>query len=159
AEFTSNDIICYKHSYAFLDYTSNGYQLGSYLGDNAQELYLAFSYKPISRLSTLLSYTHAQHGNDYQYIRKNILGIISEPFMKDVVWTNETISLKDMYEVFNNANIILQVDWSNIQTSDIAGALVPGEVWQTADQYRQMYTPTYLQGKNTTITVGLNYGF
>ena len=160
-EYTLNDIITYKHSINSLDYTSNGYQLGSYLGDNAQELYLALTYKPIARLSTSVSYTYAEHGNDYQYIReeKKILEIISQPFMKDVVWSNKTLSFKANYEVFNNANILVQVDWSDIQAYDIAGALTPGEVWQTAQQYLDMYTPSYLQGNNTTITVGLNYGF
>ncbi len=159
SEYTSNQIITYKHSIPSLDYTSNGYQLGSYLGDNAQEIYVALSYKPISRLSTLLSYTYAQHGNEYQYIRENILDIIAEPYMNDVVWQNKTISLKAMYEVFNNANILIQVDWSDIKTNNISGSLTSGEVWQTSQEYLDMYTPKYLQGKNTTFTVGLNYGF
>lgn len=161
AEYTLNDIITYKHSIPSLDYTSNGYPLGSYLGDNATELYLALAYKPIARLNVGLSYTHAKKGNDYQYIRedKAIKDIISQPFMKDVVWQNQTLTFKASYELFNNATILFQVDWSDINTKAIAGALTTGEVWQTADEYMNMYTSKYLQGENTTIMVGMNYGF
>ena len=161
AEYTLNDIITYKHSIHSLDYTSNGYPLGSYLGDNSTELFLALSYKPLARLNTSVSYTFAQKGNDYQYIRedKAIKDIISEPFMKDVVWSNKTLSFKMMYEVFTNANIMLQVDWSDIRAYDISGPLTVGEVWQTADEYLTMYTPKYLQGRNTTVMLGVNYGF
>lgn len=159
AEYTQNEIITYKHSISSLDYTSNGYLLGSYLGDNAQELYVALQVKPISRLQLKLSYTDAQKGNDYQYIREDILNIISQPFMKDVVWENKTVSLKGTYEVFNNAYASLQVDFSNITASDVKGPLTTGEFYSKGTDYLNMYTPKYLQGKQTTITVGLNYGF
>jgi len=159
AEYTRNQIITYKHSIPSLDYTSNGYLLGSYLGDNAQEIYLALQCKPIQRLSLDLSYTQSKKGNDYQYIRENVDEIISQPFMKDVVWSNNTISFKANYELFSNAYALFQVDISDIEGHDIAGDLTPGEVWKTGKQYLDMYTPTYLQGKNSTITAGFSYGF
>jgi hypothetical protein len=79
--------------------------------------------------------------------------------MKDIVWTNKTLSFKANYEIFNNANILLQIMLSDINGKDVSGNLTSGEVWKTGQEYLDMYTPKYLQGKNTTVMLGLNYGF
>ena len=44
AEFTRTNILTYDQSYATHTWASNGYNLGHYLGDNAQELYLSLRY-------------------------------------------------------------------------------------------------------------------
>jgi hypothetical protein len=36
---------------------------------------------------------------------------------------------------------------------------IDGEIRKTAQGYLDMFTPAYLQGKNTTITVGFSIGF
>jgi len=158
-EYTRNEILTYKHSISSLDYTSNGYLLGSYLGDNAQELYVALQYRPVSRLQMKLSYTYAEKGNDYQYIRESVDEILTQSFLKNVVWKNNTLSFKTTYELFRNAYATVQLDYSNIKASDVTGNLTAGEVWKTAQEYLNMYTPAYLQGKKTTLTLGFSYGF
>lgn len=158
-EYTRNQILTYKHSISSLDYTSNGYWLGSYLGDNAQEFYVALQYRPLSRLQMKLSYTYAEKGNDYQYIREYVDEILTQKFLKDVVWKNNTLSFKTTYELFRNAYATVQVDYSNITASNTSGNLTPGEFWSTAQEYLNMYTPSYLQGKKTTLTLGFSYGF
>ncbi len=159
AEYTRNEILTYKHSIPATDYTSNGYLLGSYLGDNAQEIYVAIDTKPIARLHAKLSFTQAKKGNEYYYIRDNVIETISEPFLKDVVWTNNTISFQAVYELINNLYTSFQIDLSSINSKSISGELTPTELWTTADQYLDLYTPKYLQGDNLTFSVGINYGF
>jgi len=160
-EYTMTNIINYKHSIPALTWASNDYNLGSYLGDNSRELYLALCYKPVRGLDFSLSYVNAEHGNEYNYVRDNhaIERIISQPFLKDITWSNQTIGFNAQYEIVNNAYAILNVSYSDIRGYTLTSTPIAGEVRETAQEYLNMFTPAYLQGKNTTITVGFSFGF
>lgn len=161
-EFTQTNIINYKHSIPVLTWASNSYNLGHYLGDNAQELYIALRYKPFRGLDFNLSYIDAKHGNEYSYNRANILEIISQPVMNDIIWTNQSVGLNVQYEVFNNAYAIINAVYSNIQAYDATSVRIDGEAKapdRTASKYLNLFTPAFLQGKNTTVTVGFSFGF
>lgn len=161
-EFTRSNIINYKHSIPVLTWASNGYNLGHYLGDNSQEMYLALRYKPIRGLDFNLSYTDAKHGNEYAYNRANILEIISQPVLDDIIWTNKTLTLNVQYELFNNAYALITIARSDIQGYDATSTRIEGEAKQadrTAQNYLKLFTPAYLQGKNTTVTIGFSFGF
>ena len=157
-EWTRNYTTCYKHFIPAIDYTTSGYTLGSYLWDNAQELYLALTCRPVKGMLLKCSYVSAAHGNEYDYIHKTILSILSQPFMKDKVWTNQTFSFNANYEVVNNIFLEFIADVSNIQGHNATGAIAPGEYRTNAQGYLDMYTPSFLQGKNTTFTLGLKVG-
>lgn len=167
AEFTRTNIINYKHAIPALSYASNSYNLGHYMGDNAQELFLALRYKPIRGLDIQASYVNALHGNDYEYIRHgffnntkaSIIDIISNPSPGDVIWRNSTFGFKATYELFQNAYAIVQLDMSDIQTFDAESDVVFGENRMTAQEVMDKYTPPMLQGKNTTLTIGFSLGF
>jgi len=164
-EFTRSNIINYKHSIPTLTWASNGYNLGHYLGDNSQEIYMALRYKPVRGLDLSLSYMDALHGNEYTYLRRNPAGadairkIISQPALEEITWTNKTLAFNAQYEVFNNAYAIINVAYSNIQGYDLTSTPIDGEVRETAQGYLGLFTPDYLQGENTTITVGFSIGF
>ena len=164
-EFTHTNIINYKHSIPVLTWASNSYNLGSYLGDNSQEMYLALRYKPIRGLDLNLSFMDAKHGNEYEYLRRNanradaISKIISQPSLGDITWSNKTIGFNAQYEVFSNAYALINVTYSDIRGYDLDSTPIDGEVRETAQGYLDMFTPAYLQGKNTTITVGFSIGF
>jgi len=161
-EFTRSNIINYKHSIPALTWTSNGYNLGHYLGDNSQEMYMALKYKPIRGLDFHLSYTDAKHGNEYAYNRENILEIISQTALNDIIWTSKTIAFNVQYELFNNAYALVNIARSDIQGYDATSTRIEGEAKQTdrtAQKYLDTFTPAYLQGKKTTITVGFSFGF
>ncbi len=165
-EFTRTGIINYKHSIPALTWASNGYNLGHYLGDNAQEMYVELRYKPLRGLDLSLSYMHAKHGNEFDYLRRNSAGadaikkIISQPVLGETTWSNKTIGFTAQYEVFNNAYAIVNVDYSNIQGGDLTSVAISGEKPERdAQSYLNLYTPKYLQGKNTTITLGFSLGF
>ena len=169
AEFTHNNIICYKHTVPALTWASNSYNLGSYLGDNSEEIYLALKYKPFRGFDMTLSYLNVVHGGEYEYINRDkdgvnvITTIISQPQVgagAKPTWTNQTLSLCAQYEVFNNAYATLNVSMSDIKGYDNTNTNpVVGELVKTAQGYMDVFTPKYLQGKQTTITVGFSFGF
>ena len=162
-EFTRTNIINYKHSIEPLTYASNSYNLGHYLGDNSQELYASIGYKPIRGLDMNLFYLQAKHGNEYNYNRRgaggSITQIISQPSMGDVIWSNQTLGMKAVYEIFSNGYIVFNVENSNIQGHDAVQEAIPGEKRMTAQESLDYFTPAYLQGKNTTFTLGFSLGF
>lgn len=166
-EFTKTNILNYKHSIPTLSWASNSYNLGHYLGDNAQELYASLRFKPVRGLDFNLYYINAKHGNEYEYIRhgefngvkSSVINIISNPSLGDVIWANQTIGFNATYEIFRNSYAIIKVEKSNIQSFDAASAPVFGEIRMTAQEVMNLYTPTMLQGDNFTFTVGFSFGF
>ena len=161
AEFTNTNIINYKHSIPALTWASNGYNLGNYLGDNSREIYLAMRYKPIRGLDLNLSYINAKHGNEYNYVRDGhaVDKIISQPSLGDITWSNKTLTFNAQYEVFSHAYAIVNVAYSNIQGYNVTSTPIVGEVRKTAQGYLDLFTPDFLQGKNTTVTIGFSLGF
>ena len=174
AEFTRTNIINYKHSIDAITYASSNYNLGHYLGDNAQEFYASLAYKPIRGLDVNVFYLNAKHGNEYNMMKYDengeggtapgsansyIIKIISQPSLGDIIWTNKTFGFRALYEVFNNAYAVLNVEHSDIQGNDAVSEAIPGERRMTPQEVLDYFTPPFLQGKNTTITVGFSLGF
>ncbi|MDR1679456.1 MAG: hypothetical protein LBR81_06720 [Prevotellaceae bacterium] len=167
-EYTRSNIITYKHSIPAISWASNDYNLGSYLGDNAREIYFELQYKPLRGLDLSLSYLNAVHGNEYEYLRrdqngvKQINNIISQDFIKDKVWKNSTCEFKALYEITNNVYLGMNVTYSNIRGGKATGTAIPGEIRPengSAQGYLDLYTPKFLQGKNFTVGGMLNIGF
>lgn len=159
AEYTNTNIINYKHSVPVLTWASNGYNLGSYLGDNSAEIYLAMRYKPIRGFDLDLSYLNAKHGNEYIYDRAAIDNIISQPSLGNITWSNNTLAFNAQYEIMNNAYAIVNIAYSDIKGYNLTSTPIVGEIRKTAQGYLDLFTPPYLQGKNTTIMVGFSFGF
>ena len=170
-EFTRTNIINYKHSIPTLTWASNSYNLGHYLGDNSQEIYLALKYKPIRGLDLNLSFVDARHGKEYEYLRRGtgtdpatgikngILSIISQPVLEKNIWTNRTVGFNAVYEVFSNAYAIVNIEHSNINGHENDNEAVYGEQKMTAQEALNYFTPKFLHGKNTTLTIGFSFGF
>lgn len=166
-EFTRSNILNYKHSIPALSWASNSYNLGHYLGDNAQELYVEMQYKPIRGLDIKLFYLDALKGNEYDYIRRGtfngqrftVIDIISNPSPGDVIWTNKTLGLNLTYEVFRNAYAIANVEQSNIKGNDATSEVVFGEQRMTAQQALDRYTPALFQGNQLTVNLGFSFNF
>lgn len=158
-EYTRSNIICYKHSIQSLTWASNSYNLGHYLGDNSQQFYAFINYKPIRSLNLNLSYTKDQKGNDYNYERRNISQIISQPVLKDIVWENDIVSFKALYEVWPNAYAVLNVDWNYARGHNPTSAVIEGENRMDATGYLNKYTPDFYKGSNISLMVGFSIGF
>lgn len=173
AEFTRTNIIPYKHSIAELAYQSNGIGLGHYLGDNSQDIYIAFAYKPIRGLNLKVYYVNSVKFNDYEYLRKNIderKGTYSIPADKAILtqkpfnqksWTNQILAFNAVYEVFNNiyANVNFSFNCAKGYDLTANAGKVEGENCLTAQQFLDKFTPKFYQGKNSTVTCGLTFNF
>jgi len=159
AEYTNTNIINYKHSVPALTWSSNGYNLGSYLGDNSTELFLAARYKPIQGVDVNLSYTNAKHGNEYIYDRRAVDNIISQPSLGDITWSNTSLALDLHVEIINNVYAFANLTYSDMKGYDLTSTKIIGEDRRTAQGYLDLFTPKYLQGKNTTLSFGMSFGF
>lgn len=160
-EYTLSEITTYKHFIDKVTYASNSYNLGHYLGDNSQEIYLALAYRPIRGLNINASYVNAIHGKEYSYFNKDIKNTLKEPLLGEVTWRNETVALKTTYELFNNAYAVVNIEYNNARGYDLSSTVTPntGETRLTAQQYLDYYTPKFYQGENFTFTLGFSYGF
>jgi hypothetical protein len=105
--------------------------------------------KPVGRLKVEFSYLNAKHGNEYQYI--NGVDEVLLPFMNSVTWSNESYSLKILYEFISEAYLFFNFTASNIQGYDVDG--------QTEQYYLDLYTPLSFQGNNNNFIMGFNIGF
>jgi len=144
-EFMRSYIATYVHSIAVLDYTSNSYQMGHYMGANAQSIWLQLSYRPTRSLRLTLDYTRDTKYTAYDYIRGDIKNIISQTPFKNAIWKNDEISFRALYEVFNNCYAHVDMAYNYARAGKAADL--------------DMYSPVYLQGKNLTMSCGLSFGF
>ena len=178
-EFMRSYIACYTHSIAVLDYTSNSYNMGHYMGDNAQSIFLQLAYRPSRGLRLTLDYTCDTKYRAYAYLRHNIAGsrvenpIIAQTPFSEPIWRNDEIRFRAVYEVFNNCYAHVGFTYSNTRAFAPTSARIEGEDrgWNadgtsqnlSGDEleayYLNKYTPTYLQGKKFTFTCGLSFGF
>jgi hypothetical protein len=138
AEYTKSMPLTYKHNIPTTTFESNGYNLGHYLMDNSQEVYISVVHKPFKTLSLKVAYLHAKKGKDYDDIGGSRLG---NPFMDTVEWQNKSFSFRASYQIINDGYIFL-----NYLHSDISG-----------DQDK--YTAAVFHGKQSTVSFGLNFGF
>lgn len=153
AEYTRVNPIVYKHRVSTTTFETNKVNLGYYLRDNSQEMYLAAEFKPIRGLMIRAEFFEAKHGNEYDYLEEYDGGVkVDElPFMQDVTWKNTTFTLSARWEFVHDWWLYADFTHSNIVGYDVDG--------QTAQYYLNLYTPKSFQGKNDIITLGLNLGF
>jgi hypothetical protein len=148
-EYTRTNPIVYKHRVETLSFETNKYNLGHYLRDNSQEIFVKLNIRPIRRLDFSVSYLNAAHGNEYQYTDGNEAELC--PFMKDITWKNEQFSANVQYEFLSEIYLLIDFYHSKTQGFEVDG--------KTSQYYLDLYTPSYLQGLRNTVTLGFNVGF
>ena len=171
AEFMRSYIACYTHSIDALTWSSNSYNMGHYMGDNAQSIYAELAYRPIRGLLLRMSYTSDTKYNSYAYLRNyrqngEVVreGGISEtlaqkPFDK-ATFRNDLLRLDGMYEVHPNMFVTLSVEYNHARGYDNENENAnPSEDVGNAQYYLDKYMPLYLQGNNITLSAGFSFGF
>jgi hypothetical protein len=134
-----------------LTFETNYYNLGSYLIDNAEEIYLSLSYKPNSKLTISTSYTQIHKGNDYPYLIGSSDPKVDEfVFLKDIIWKKQQLEFQINYNITNNTLLIFGISKSIIKTKSADG--------QTDQYYLDKYTSPFEQGNHLIINGGLNIG-
>ena len=139
AEYTRSNPIVYKHFIPTTTFETNGYTLGNYLKDNADEWYFAIRYKPISKVHFEISYQLSRKGPDYPYTGVGHSGI-GLPFMSEVLWSKKNISFNVNYEIYNDIKVF--AGYSNAYIKD---------------DFKN-YTPGFYLGNTNTISFGMNWG-
>ena len=132
----------FQHPISTTTFASNNYNMGHYLRDNSDEIYIYAIYKPIRGLHIKGEAFIARHGPNDKYETGG--DIVSTPFMREVSWKNTTYALKIKYEVVNNVYI-----WANATMSNIEGDEDLVELW----------TPEFYRGEQMTLSGGFNIGF
>lgn len=147
AEYTRTNPITYKHYNPETTFENTGYNFGHYLRDNAQDIYLSITYKPLPRLHVSAFFNQANKGPDYpdDRVTKNpntgktyVLGL---PFQESLIWESTTLGGSVNYEVLNDVHIRLAANYTN--------------VWDPT----KLYTPEVFSGKQVSIAATLCWGF
>ncbi|MBK7214876.1 MAG: hypothetical protein IPH88_16620 [Bacteroidales bacterium] len=149
AEFTQTTPITYKHDIAAVTFASNSYNLGHYLRDNSREIYLSVAYSPLPRLHAELSYTLAEHGGEYAYLRSD--SIADLPMLTDMSWKMQQTAFSISYQFISNSFVYLNYVAGNIEGFDLNGS--------SADYYLELFTAPMMRGKTKTLTLGFSLGF
>jgi hypothetical protein len=150
-EYTFTYPKTFQHRTPVTTYTSNNFNLGHYLQDNAKEIFLSVRVKPFRGLFFEMSYLLAEKGNVVPYIYNTPGSVDRDPFMKDVVWSNSTFTFGAQYILYNNFNF-----FADYRISDIRGYDVDE---RPAQEYLNLFTPSFFQGKNNIFTFGMQIGF
>ena len=174
AEFMRAYIMCYSHSVNLLEYTSNSYSLGHYMGDNAQNIYAELAYRPVRGLCLRFSYTNDTKYNKYDYLREDISKIIANKPFAERTYQNDTFAFDALYEVFSGCYATVHFAYNNARgfapasersvgedrggyDADGKPVVLEGEALQ--QYYLDMFAPRYMQGKNLTFKCGLTFNF
>lgn len=159
-EFMRSYIACYTHSIDVLTWESNSYNMGHYMGDNAQSIYGELAYRPVRGLLLKLSYTHDTKYNSYAYLRDNISETIAQKPFDQPIYRNQEVRLDGIYEPHPNMYMTLSIGYNNAQGFDnIKTNAVPSELLGSAQYYLDRFCPLYYQGKNLTISAAFSFGF
>jgi hypothetical protein len=148
-EYTYTLPMTYQHNIATTTFESNRYNLGHYLRDNSQDLFVAITCKPVRGLAIDLSYNLRLHFNNYIY--DYAPDVDKKPVMQDLTWRSSEIALRGRYEFLNNAYIFAGLILGNVEGFDVDD--------QPAQYYLDRYSPVLFQGRNTTVQAGFNIGF
>lgn len=166
-EFMRSYIACYTHSINVLTWASNGYNLGHYMGDNAQSIYVELAYRPIRGMRLKLTYTNDTKFNSYAYLRRGgkdggiSQTIAQKPFDK-VIYRNDEVALDGIYEVHPNMYLRVNLTYNNARGYDnLEQTIVSEDAGEkcTAQYYLNKFCPAYYQGHNFTAVVGFSFGF
>lgn len=158
-EFMRSYIACYTHSVEALEFTSNGYIMGHYMGDNAQSIFVELSYRPVRGLQVGLSYTGDTRYNMYKYLRSDIGNAIAQKPFDKKIWTNHQIDATVTYEVIPNLYIRGIFSYNHAKGYNRQTVNCASEVTATAQEFLNRFTPVFYQGRNITATIGVSYGF
>ncbi len=152
-EYTRTNPMVYQHIIPTTTYESNGYTLGHYLRDNAEELFLELRYRPIRGLDLGLSYTRARKGEEYQKIliagEESLYPEINQeqprwglPFMNQERWKMRKIAFKGAYQIINRGQVVLSAQNNHFSGPDV-----------------DIYTLPFLLEGDWMVSLGVNYGF
>ena len=172
-EFTRTNVACYTHSIDALTWTTNSFNMGHYMGDNAQSIYAELAYRPIRGMLLKLSYTNDTKYNSYAYLRvyrdennkkvnesAGIGNTLSQKPFDHCIYRNDEVRLDGFYEVHPNMFVTVSLGYNYARGYDNEKTdAIASEDIGNAQYYLDKYLPIFYQGKNFTASVGFSFGF
>ena len=147
AEYTYTAPMVYKHYIPTTTYATSEYNLGHYLRDNSQEIFVMLDWKPLPRLQVKVHYIYASKGNDYVDDRLTInpnTGLVvvhGLPFQESILWSKHEAGLGVQYEVVNGVHVGLKYWYVDLK--DVTG----------------IYTAEYFFNSAHNTSLKVNVGF
>ncbi len=158
-EFVRSNIGCYNQSIPTLTWQSNGYNMGHYMGDNAQNIYTELAYKVIRGLSLKISYNLDAKYNSYKYLRSNLSTILAQKAYKTMLFRNDIIAFNTIYEVFPNMYFTFNLSYNHARGYDHISSSIEGEQTGTADYFLTKWAPIFYHGKNFTTNISFTFSY
>lgn len=141
AEYTRNAPWTYRHQVPTTTFASNGYNLGHFMGENADELYAAADWRPRRALLIRLAARHIRKGPEHVYeIVQGNANVTGLPFMEHVAFRQMELRAEASYEWINGVALFTAWSWHRST----------GEA---------KYVPPYLSGNVTTLEAGFRIGW
>lgn len=152
-EYTRNHPMVFQHKIPTTTWKSNGYNMGHYLQDNSDEVFLSFQFRPVRGLKLELSHSIARKGKNYQEIlvegRETEYSEINQeeprwglPFMDEVRWKLQKTALSGSWQVINDGYLYFSLTHQDVSGPD-----------------KDKYLPPFLMEGAVTGNLGINYGF
>jgi len=146
AEYTRTNPLAYRNDNLTTLYQSNSYNLGHYLFDNADVIYLASDYKPLRGLHIRVWYEKLRKGPEYPYIRQTnpatgVSYVWGRKFLEETIWQQQTIGLLMEYQIINDVFVF----------ADLQKKSSEGE--------QERFTAPYFMGDLVTFSGGVTIGF
>lgn len=143
-EYTRTNPWVYVHPIATTTFESNNYNMGHYLGQNADEMFFGFKYKPVRGLIIDVSKFTARKGGVQNFIQSNGINanVQGKTFMQGVFWSNNTTAIKLSYEIINDLFVFSEFANSKINQHQLLN-----------------YTADFYKGNTKTFSFGLTAGF
>ncbi len=140
-EYTRNRPWVYRHQINSTTFASNQYNMGHYLGENADEIFLQLRFLPWRMLRFTAAAWYARKGPQHVYeIINGNANVTGLQFMETVDWERTGISFSAEYEVINGAVVFLNAIYTNTEGSEL-------------------YTPELFEGATFSAKAGFRLGF
>lgn len=141
AEYVRTAPWTYRHQIESTTFASNSYNLGHYLGENADEVFLSATWKPWRTLKVKASAWHARKGPEHIYEivlgNANVTGL---EFMQETRWSQNGMQIYAEWEALN-------------------GLLLFASATYLKSQGETSFTPAYLGGELVTLDAGFRIGW
>ena len=127
-EYTRTNPQVYKHVIPTTTFASNDYNLGHYLGDNAEDIFLMLTFKPVSKLLLKLSYNKIRKGKEYDLISGSSRWGL--PFIDSTCYSQSSFLFEAKYIIYSNLSLKYNLTYSNStgNTTRYSARLYDGKV-------------------------------
>jgi hypothetical protein len=140
-EYTRTNPWTYRHQIESTTFASNQYNLGHYLGENADEIYGAIEYVPMKNLRFKAGLWHVRKGTPHVYeIINGNANVTGLEFLETIDWSQTGASFSAEWEVINGTVVFLEMLYLDSEGNEA-------------------YTPEFLSGQVISAEGGFRIGF